>query len=48
MYRWLDIDFRTNSIGGLSLNDFIMAAKVTAMYGGPDQASQPAPSGVGV
>ena len=32
MYRWLDVEFRTNAIGGLSLNDFIMAAKVNQLY----------------
>lgn len=35
MYRWLDVEFRTNSIGGLSINDFIMAAKVDALFGAP-------------
>jgi 4a-hydroxytetrahydrobiopterin dehydratase len=32
MYRWLDVEYRTNSIGGLSRNDFIMAAKVDQLY----------------
>ena len=32
MYRWLDVEYRTNSIGGLSRNDFIMAAKVDRLY----------------
>ena len=32
MYRWLEVDYRTNSIGGLSMNDFIMAAKVDKLY----------------
>jgi 4a-hydroxytetrahydrobiopterin dehydratase len=32
MYRWMDIEYRTNSIGGLSDNDFIMAAKVDQLY----------------
>jgi 4a-hydroxytetrahydrobiopterin dehydratase len=32
MYRWMDIEYRTNSIGGLSRNDFVMAAKVDALY----------------
>src|SRR5688500_13885343 len=32
MYRWLEIDYRTNSIGGLSRNDFIMAARVDQLY----------------
>jgi 4a-hydroxytetrahydrobiopterin dehydratase len=35
MYRWLDVEYRTNSIGGLSRNDFIMAAKVDLLYEGP-------------
>jgi 4a-hydroxytetrahydrobiopterin dehydratase len=30
-YRRLRIDFATHSIGGLSLNDFIMAAKVNRL-----------------
>jgi 4a-hydroxytetrahydrobiopterin dehydratase len=30
-YRWLDLDFSTHSIGGLSENDFIMAAKVNRL-----------------
>lgn len=33
MYRWLEADYRTNSIGGLSLNDFIMAARTDRLYG---------------
>jgi 4a-hydroxytetrahydrobiopterin dehydratase len=33
-YRWLDIDFSTHSIGGLSDNDFIMAAKINRLLGG--------------
>lgn len=32
MYRWMDVEYRTNSIGGLSRNDFIMAAKVDQLY----------------
>ena len=32
-YRWLIVDFSTHSIGGLSRNDFIMAAKVNELYG---------------
>lgn len=36
MYRWLEVEYRTNSIGGLSRNDFIMAAKVDQLY---EQAS---------
>jgi 4a-hydroxytetrahydrobiopterin dehydratase len=32
-YRWLMIEFSTHSIGGLSRNDFIMAAKVNELYG---------------
>ena len=32
MYRWLEIEYRTNSIAGLSKNDFIMAAKVDRLY----------------
>jgi 4a-hydroxytetrahydrobiopterin dehydratase len=32
MYRWMEIDYRTNSIGELSRNDFIMAAKVNQLY----------------
>jgi 4a-hydroxytetrahydrobiopterin dehydratase len=30
-YRWVGLDFSTHSIGGLSLNDFIMAAKVNQL-----------------
>ena len=30
-YRWMDVDFSTHSIGGLSENDFIMAAKVNRL-----------------
>ena len=30
-YRWLILDFTTHSIGGLSRNDFIMAAKVNEL-----------------
>ncbi len=30
-YRWLDLDFGTHSIGGLSKNDFIMAARVNRL-----------------
>ena len=30
-YRRLRVDFATHSIGGLSLNDFIMAAKVNRL-----------------
>src|SRR4051794_12419972 len=30
-YRWLDLDFGTHSIGGLSKNDFIMAARVNEL-----------------
>jgi 4a-hydroxytetrahydrobiopterin dehydratase len=33
-YRWVDVDFTTHSAGGLTLNDFIMAAKVNKLYGG--------------
>jgi 4a-hydroxytetrahydrobiopterin dehydratase len=32
MYRWMEVEYRTNSIGGLSRNDFIMAAKVDQLY----------------
>jgi 4a-hydroxytetrahydrobiopterin dehydratase len=32
-YRWLAIDFSTHSIGGLSENDFIMAAKINRLLG---------------
>jgi len=31
-YRWLTIEFSTHSIGGLSRNDFIMAAKTNELY----------------
>ena len=30
-YRWVGLDFSTHSIGGLSLNDFIMAAHVNQL-----------------
>ncbi len=30
-YRWMDLDFSTHSIGDLSDNDFIMAAKVNRL-----------------
>jgi 4a-hydroxytetrahydrobiopterin dehydratase len=30
-YRWVGLDFTTTSIGGLSENDFIMAAKVNQL-----------------
>jgi 4a-hydroxytetrahydrobiopterin dehydratase len=30
-YRWVGLDFSTHSIGGLSENDFIMAAKVNQL-----------------
>lgn len=30
-YRWLDLDLATHSIGGLSKNDFIMAAKINRL-----------------
>jgi len=30
-YRWMDLDFSPHSIGGLSDNDFIMAAKVNRL-----------------
>jgi 4a-hydroxytetrahydrobiopterin dehydratase len=32
-YRNLVLDLSTHSIGGLSLNDFIMAAKINRMLG---------------
>jgi 4a-hydroxytetrahydrobiopterin dehydratase len=32
-YRNLEFDFSTHSIGGLSLNDFIMAARVNRLLG---------------
>lgn len=32
-YRTLQLDFSTHSIGGLTDNDFIMAAKVNALRG---------------
>lgn len=32
MYRWLEVDYRTNSIGGLTRNDLIMAAKTELLY----------------
>jgi 4a-hydroxytetrahydrobiopterin dehydratase len=35
-YRRIRIDFATHSIGGLSLNDFIMAAKVNQLLAGED------------
>jgi 4a-hydroxytetrahydrobiopterin dehydratase len=31
-YRWVDVDFTTHSAGGLTPNDFIMAAKVNRLY----------------
>jgi len=31
-YRWLQFVFTTHSIGGLSRNDFIMAAKLDRLY----------------
>src|SRR5262249_52271283 len=31
-YRMMDLDFATHSIGGLSENDFIMAAKVNLLF----------------
>ncbi|MPZ50521.1 MAG: 4a-hydroxytetrahydrobiopterin dehydratase [Dehalococcoidia bacterium] len=31
-YRWLDLDLSTHSIGGLSDNDFIMAAKINRLF----------------
>ena len=34
-YRMMDIDFATHSIGGLSDNDFIMAAKVNRLFEQP-------------
>jgi 4a-hydroxytetrahydrobiopterin dehydratase len=33
-YRWVGLDFTTTSIGGLSENDFIMAAKVNQLAAG--------------
>ena len=33
-YRWVGLDFSTHSIGGLSENDFIMAAKVNQLAAG--------------
>jgi len=33
-YRWVGLDFSTHSIGGLSENDFIMAAKVNQLTAG--------------
>ena len=30
-YRWVGLDLTTHSIGGLSENDFIMAAKINQM-----------------
>ena len=33
-YRWVGLDFSTHSIGGLSENDFIMAAKVNQLAEG--------------
>jgi 4a-hydroxytetrahydrobiopterin dehydratase len=33
-YRSLDLDFSTHSIGGLSDNDFIMAAKLNRLFEG--------------
>jgi 4a-hydroxytetrahydrobiopterin dehydratase len=39
MYRWMEIEYRTNSIGGLSRNDFIMAAKIDALYEESSRAS---------
>jgi 4a-hydroxytetrahydrobiopterin dehydratase len=35
-YRRMRIDFATHSIGGLSPNDFIMAAKVNQLLSGED------------
>lgn len=32
-YRWLSLDLSTHSIGGLSDNDFIMAAKINRLLG---------------
>jgi 4a-hydroxytetrahydrobiopterin dehydratase len=34
-YRWLDLDLATHSIGGLSENDFIMAAKINRLLKEP-------------
>ena len=34
-YRTLQLDFSTHSIGGLTDNDFIMAARVNALRAGP-------------
>ena len=31
-YRWLDLELSTHSIGGLSDNDFIMAAKINHLF----------------
>jgi 4a-hydroxytetrahydrobiopterin dehydratase len=39
-YRWLEFEFSTHSIGGLSLNDFIMAAKVDQLYASYSEAKQ--------
>ena len=33
-YRWVGLDFSTHSIGGLSENDFIMAARVNQLAQG--------------
>jgi 4a-hydroxytetrahydrobiopterin dehydratase len=33
-YRWLELTLSTHSIGGLSENDFILAAKINRLLGG--------------
>jgi 4a-hydroxytetrahydrobiopterin dehydratase len=32
-YRWLALDYSTHAVGGLTENDFIMAAKVNELLG---------------
>lgn len=40
-YRKVDVRFDTHSVGGISLNDFICAAKCDAAYAGRPHARSP-------